>query len=105
VILVLIIHIFNIEHAPGLPQCGGLAEVSLPCSKKLWQDSDRASWEVEYRRQYLNDRRRWRDPTYGDLLPECQDEGRGGSHRADLSEWFISMDEMGTLVTMAVSTL
>ncbi|PMD38538.1 hypothetical protein L207DRAFT_635865 [Hyaloscypha variabilis F] len=106
VILVLIIHIFNIEHAPGLPQCGGLAQVPLPCSKTLWQASDRALWEVEYRRQYLEGRRRWRrDPTYGDLLTGGRDEREEELQRADLSEWFVDMDEMGTLVTMAVSML
>ncbi|KAN0093595.1 hypothetical protein V8E51_016779 [Hyaloscypha variabilis] len=106
VILVLIIHIFNIEHAPGLPQCGGLADVPLPSSKKLWRASDRASWEVEYRRQYLEHRRRWRrDLTYGDLLPEGRDEERGELEKVELSDWLVDMDKMGTLVTMAVSML
>ncbi|KAE9368834.1 hypothetical protein N431DRAFT_547717 [Stipitochalara longipes BDJ] len=102
VILVLIIHIFNIEHGPGLPQCGGIAELPLPCSKTLWQASDRESWEVEYKRQYVGDGRGWRRvPTYRDLLPEFRDD----REKVDLSEWFVGMDDLGSLVTMAVSTL
>jgi hypothetical protein len=66
VILVLIIHIFNIEHGQGLPQCGCLAELPLPCCKKLWQASDGAMWEAEYKRLYARDgdgRGEWEVPT------------------------------------------
>lgn len=41
-------------------------------------------------------------PTYRDLLPDLQDLGE---RMGWLSEWFLGMDEVGTLVTMAVSTL
>jgi hypothetical protein len=47
----------------------------------------------------------WRRvPRYGDLLPEWQGEGEKGE-KGDLSEWFVEMDDLGMLVTMAVSTL
>ncbi|TVY12950.1 hypothetical protein LARI1_G008600 [Lachnellula arida] len=55
IILVIIIHIFNIEHGHGVPQCGGFSDLSLPCSKTLWEASDQATWETEYRKQYMRD--------------------------------------------------
>jgi hypothetical protein len=53
IVIAIIIHIFNIEHGPGLPQCGGIGELSLPCSKTLWQASDQGTWEAEYHKQYI----------------------------------------------------
>jgi hypothetical protein len=111
IVIAIIIHIFNIEHGPGLPQCGGFGELSLPCSKTLWQASDQATWEAEYRKQYMRDnsssRGLKRIPTYRDLLPDLQDENdpTSASRMADLSVWFSGMDDLGTLVTMTVSTL
>jgi hypothetical protein len=73
IIIALIIHIFNIEHGYGLPQCGGFAELSLPCSKSLWQAPDRVSWGKEYRRQYMIDGMSLKKIlTYWDLLPELE---------------------------------
>lgn len=106
--IALIIHLFNIEHGHGLPQCGGFAELSLPCSTPLWQAPDRVSWEKEYRQQYMNDGVSLKKIlTYRDLLPELEDidHSASGSRAERISEWFSGVDELGTLVTMAVSTL
>jgi hypothetical protein len=43
-----------------------------------------------------------RVPTYRDLLPESKDKSE---QLEDLSEWFVGMGNLGSLVTMAVSTL
>jgi hypothetical protein len=102
---------FNIEHEPGLPQYGGFGELSLPCSKTLWQASDQATWEAEYRKQYIRDssssRGLKRIPTYRDLLPDLQDQNdsTSASRMGERNEWFLGMDGLETLVTMAVSTL
>lgn len=106
--MALIIHIFNIEHGHGLPQCGGLADLPLPCSKSLWQAPDRVSWEQEYRRQYMiGSISLKRILTYRDLLPELDDmdDPASGSRAEWITQWFSGMDELGTLVTMAVSML
>lgn len=64
-------------------------------------------WEAEYRKQCMKDDgfsggvRRL--PTYRDLLPDFQDGSSSGM--GHLSEWFSGMDDLGTLVMMAVSTL
>lgn len=99
------------DHAHGVPQCGGFAELSLPCSKTLWQASDPASWETEYRRQYMRDSSSnhvlKRVPTYRDLLLDLQDmnDPTSASRMTCLSEWFSTMDGLGSLVAMAVSAL
>ncbi len=111
IILVIIIHLFNIEHGHGLPQCGGFFDLSLPCSKSLWEASDQATWEEEYRKQYMRNSKCGQKlkmiPTYKDLLPDLQDQNNwaSASKRECLSDWFSSMDDLGTLVTMAVSAL
>jgi hypothetical protein len=45
--------------------------------------------------------------TYRDLLPELEDmnDSASGSRAEWISEWFSGTDELGTLVTMAVSML
>lgn len=43
-------------------------------------------------------------PTYLDLMPDLQD-GSESSGMGHLTEWFSGMDDLGTLVMMAVSTL
>ncbi|KAI9836376.1 MAG: hypothetical protein M1819_001405 [Sarea resinae] len=111
IILVIIIHLFSIEHASGLPQCGGFAELLLPCSKTLWQAPDQATWETEYRKQHMRcssfGESSKRILTYRDLLPDLQDQNdpTSASRMGYLSEWFSGMDDFGTLVTMAISTL
>lgn len=90
-----------------MPRCGGFAELPLPCSKKLWQASDRATWEAEYKKEYMKEGmfngNVKRLPTYRDLLPDFQDGSSSGM--GHLGEWFSGMDDLGTLVMMAVSTL
>ncbi|TVY86100.1 hypothetical protein LAWI1_G006824 [Lachnellula willkommii] len=46
-------------------------------------------------------------PTYKDLLPDLQDQNdsTGAQIVEGLDEWFSGMDDLGTLVTMAVSAL
>ncbi|KAF4631392.1 hypothetical protein G7Y89_g6740 [Cudoniella acicularis] len=96
IILVIIIHIFNIEHGQGLPQCGGFADLSLPCSKALWQASEQETWEREYRKQYMRDSSSSgslkRILTYRDLLPDIQDQDdpTSASKTWRLSEWFLA---------------
>jgi hypothetical protein len=108
IILVFIIHIFAIEHAPGVPKCGGFADLPLPCSKRLWLAADKATWEAEYRKVYMGDdclsASVKRLPTYRDLIPDLQD-GNERSDMGNLSAWFSVMDDLGTTVMMAVSTL
>ncbi len=108
IIISLIIHIFNISHGHDLPPCGDFAALSLPCSKALWMSSNQEDWEGEYRREYLSLRDgeenvERRILTYQDLLLE--DQGRDQVRAGGLGDWFGGMDELGTLVTMAVSTL
>lgn len=111
IILMMIIHIFEIEHGPGFKQCGGFMELALPCSKSLWQASDERAWELEYRRQYMRRNTTNQNtkiiPTYRDLLLDNLDQNDTtlASRTEYLSEWFLEMDDLGTLVTMAVSTL
>ncbi|CZR61487.1 uncharacterized protein PAC_11383 [Phialocephala subalpina] len=109
VILIIIIHLFSIEHGSLIPPCGGFSALPLPCSKKLWQASDLETWEKEYRKEYMGGGGEGlkRVPTYRDLLPDLEDlEGPTSSSRMEwLSEWFLGMDEVGTLITMAISTL
>jgi hypothetical protein len=108
IIITLIVHIFNIEHGHGLPQCGGFAELPLPCSKSLWQAPDPVSWEKEYRREYMiDDMGLKKIPRYRDLLPDLEymDDLSSASGAECVHEWISGMDELGTLVTMAVSML
>ncbi|KAL6410158.1 hypothetical protein AUP68_06570 [Ilyonectria robusta] len=101
-------HLFNIEYGPGLPQCGGFAELPLPCGKTLWQASDQATWEAEYRKQYMRDDNRGRSYkrilTYRNLL-QGQSDPTSPLGTGHLGEWFTDMDDFGTLVMMAVSGL
>ncbi|KAH6973854.1 hypothetical protein BKA56DRAFT_592637 [Ilyonectria sp. MPI-CAGE-AT-0026] len=108
ILLVVVMHLFNIEYGPGLPQCGGFAELPLPCSKTLWQASDQATWEAEYRKQYMRDdscgRSFKRILTYRNLL-QGQSDPTSPLGTGHLGEWFTNMDDFGTLVMMAVSGL
>jgi len=83
IVLVIIIHIFNIEHGHGLPQCGGFFDLSLPCSKTLWEALDQATWEIEYCKQYMRDSKSGQNlkiiPTYKDLLPDLQEQNDSAS--------------------------
>jgi hypothetical protein len=63
---------------------------------------------MEYRKQYMRDSSGLkRVLTYRDLLPDLQDQDdlTSAERLGDLSKWFSSMDDLGTLVMMAVSTL
>lgn len=107
----IMIHMFNIEHGHDLSNCGDFAKLPLPCNKTLWQASDERTWEIEYRKQYsggrIADTKSQPGPTYQDLLPEFldQDDPTGTARASRLSKWFMGIDELGILVTMAVSAL
>lgn len=94
-----------------MPQCGGFSDLSLPCSKALWEAADQATWEIEYHKQYMQDSKSGQNLktilTYKDLLLDLQDQNdsTSSSRVGGLSKWFLGMDDLGTLVSMAVSAL
>jgi hypothetical protein len=98
---------FDIDFGPEYPQCGGFADMPLPCSKALWQAPDQATWEAEYQKA-MSGCGQWngRGLQYRDLLLDLEGGDDGSELRMQrLSSWFVEMDDFGTLVTMAVSAL
>jgi hypothetical protein len=87
---------------PPSSGCSQLDQISIPCSKAMWEAENRSAWEEEYKR-YLRTRRGTEMLNYGHLRSAKETDLHPVERELfdDLSVWSKGMDSLGSLLLLA----
>jgi hypothetical protein len=94
--------LFDISPGTRPNHCDGarlLAEMRLPCHRKIWKAQTQWEWEWEYTAQYES---KYQRLTFGDLLQHGKEDGSTGNL---LDDWLANVDDLGTLIVAVASLL